>query len=121
VQHFYALFIIAISRVFFRTEDLTTAIDYMKTLFGASTPVLPDVYIYRYFSLDFILIFIIGILASTKFFEITNNQINRFAQKYVLLLHLKYLFILLGIILVLFICINQLVISSYNPFIYYRF
>ncbi|MDR2972242.1 MAG: hypothetical protein LBU83_09990 [Bacteroidales bacterium] len=121
VQHFYALFIISISRVFFRTEDLTTATDYMKTLFGCSSPTIPNVYIYHYFSLDFILIFIIAILASTKFFELINNQINKLAQKYVFMLHLKYVLITAGIIFMLFIIVNQLVIGSYNPFIYYRF
>jgi alginate O-acetyltransferase complex protein AlgI len=121
VQHFYALFIISISRVFFRTEDLSTAIEYMKTLFGSSAPTLSNNYIYHYFSLDFILIVIIATLGSTRFFELINNQINKLAQKYAFILHLKFLFMILGIVFVLFIVINQLVIGSYNPFIYYRF
>jgi alginate O-acetyltransferase complex protein AlgI len=121
VQYFYALFVIILSRVFFRTEDMTSAIDYMKTLFGGSTPTIPNIYIYRYFSLDFIIIVIISILASTKFFELINNHINKSAQKFRFVFHLKHVFIILGIFLVLFIIINQLVIGSYNPFIYYRF
>jgi alginate O-acetyltransferase complex protein AlgI len=121
VQHFYALFIISISRVFFRTEDMESAIAYMKTLFGCSTPTISNIYFYRYFSLDFILIFLIAILASTKFFETINDQINKLGQKYVFVLHLKYVCVALGIILVLFVITNQLVIGSYNPFIYYRF
>jgi len=121
IQHFYALFIISISRVFFRTEDLATAINYLKTLFGGATPTISNIYFYRYFSLDFIIIFIIAILASTNFFEIINNKIDKLAQKHIFILHLKYVFIALGIIFLLFIIINQLVIGSYNPFIYYRF
>ena len=121
VQHFYALFVISISRVFFRADDLSSAMDYMKTLFCGSTPTISNIYIYGYFSLDFILIFIIAILASTKFFEVINNKINKLAQKYAFVLHLKYVCVTLGIIFLLFIIINQLVIGSYNPFIYYRF
>ena len=121
VQYFYALFIIVISRVFFRSDNLTIAIDYMKTLFGGSTPTIPNIYIYHYFSLDFILIFIIAILASTKFFESINNRINKLALNFRFVLHLKHILTVLGIIFVLFLIINQLVIGSYNPFIYYRF
>ena len=121
VQRFYALFVIVLSRVFFRADDLTTAINYMKTLFGGSSPTISNLYFYRYFSIDFIIIVIVAILSSTKFFEIINNQVNKLAQKYVFMFHLKHIFIILGIIFVLFIVINQLVLGSYNPFIYYRF
>jgi surface polysaccharide O-acyltransferase-like enzyme len=93
----------------------------MKALFGGSKPTISNIYIYGYFSLDFIIIILIATLASTKFFELINNQINKLAQKYAFMLHLKYLFMILGIVFVLFIVINQLVIGSYNPFIYYRF
>jgi alginate O-acetyltransferase complex protein AlgI len=121
VQRFYALFVIVLSRVFFRADDLTTAINYMKTLFGGSSPTISNLYFYRYFSIDFIIIVIVAILSSTKFFEIINNQVNKLAQKYVFMFHLKHIFIILGIIFVLYIVINQLVLGSYNPFIYYRF
>ena len=121
VQYFYALSIIVLSRVFFRADDLDLALDYMKALFGGSTPVMPNTYVYSYFSIDFILIFIIAILSSTKFFESINNQINKLALKFRFVHHLKHISIILGIVVVLFIIINQLVIGSYNPFIYYRF
>jgi alginate O-acetyltransferase complex protein AlgI len=121
VQHFYTLLVVLLAWVFFRIDDLATAMDYTKILFGFSEPTLPNIYFYRYFSLDFIIIFIIGILGTTKFFELVNNKINTWTQKSIFMLHLKHTLITIGIILVLFIIINQLVIGSYNPFIYYRF
>jgi alginate O-acetyltransferase complex protein AlgI len=121
VQHFYTLFVVLMAWVFFRAEDLTTSTDYIKTLFGGSTPTLLNIYFYHHFTLDFIIIFIVAILGTTNFFKLINNQINKLAQKYSFVLHLKHIFIALGIILVLFIIVNQLVIGSYNPFIYYRF
>ena len=121
VQYFYALSIIVLSRVFFRADDLDIALDYMKALFGGSTPTISNIYIYGYFSTDFIIIFAIAILASTKFFESINNQINKSALNFRFVHHLKHISIILGIVAVLFIIINQLVIGSYNPFIYYRF
>jgi len=121
VQHSYALFIVMVSRVFFRSEDLPASIDYLKALFGFSEPTIPNIYIYRYFSIDFIFIFIIAILGSTTFFEIVNKKINKLAQKFNFVLHFKYILITVGIIFLLFIITNQLVIGSYNPFIYFRF
>ena len=121
VQHLYTLFVVLLAWVFFRIDDLSVAIDYIKTLFGDSTPISPNIYFYRHFTLDFIIIFIIAILGATPLLKLINTQINKLAQKYLVVLHLKYVLITLGIILVLFFIINQLVIGSYNPFIYYRF
>jgi alginate O-acetyltransferase complex protein AlgI len=121
VQHIYTLFVVLMAWVFFRIDDLSVAINYIKSLFGCSAATMQNIYIYRYFSLDFILIFMIAILGITPFFGFLNNQINILAQKFRFMFHLKYILIALGIILVLFIIINQLVIGSYNPFIYYRF
>ena len=121
VQHFYTLFVVLIAWVFFRVDGLTTAIGYTKALFGGSTPTTPNLYIYRYFSIDFIFVFIIAILGSTNFFGLINNQINKLAQRFGFILYLKYFVVAISIIFVLFIIINQLVIGSYNPFIYYRF
>jgi len=121
VQHFYTIFVVLIAWVFFRIDNLTSAIDFMKALFGFSSATMKNIYIYRYFSLDFIIIFIIALLGITPFFELLNKQINKLAQKFIFIYHLKYILVTLGIILVLFIVINQLIIGSYNPFIYYRF
>jgi alginate O-acetyltransferase complex protein AlgI len=50
VQHLYALSVIMLSRVFFRSEDLANSISYMKALFGFSTPNAENIFVYRYFS-----------------------------------------------------------------------
>jgi alginate O-acetyltransferase complex protein AlgI len=121
VQHLYTLVVVLMAWVFFRIEELPTAVQYIKALFGCSATTMQNIYIYRYLSLDFILIFIIAILGTTPFFELINNQINKLSLKFKVILHLKHILILIGIVLVLFIIINQLIIGSYNPFIYYRF
>jgi alginate O-acetyltransferase complex protein AlgI len=121
VQHLYTLLVVLVAWVFFRIDDLATALNYTKTLFGCSVPTMPNVYFYRYFTFDFIFIFIIALLGTTKVFELLNNRINKLAQKSIFVLHAKHTLITVGLILVLFIIINQLVIGSYNPFIYYRF
>jgi alginate O-acetyltransferase complex protein AlgI len=121
VQHLYALAVIMLSRVFFKSADLASSLSYLKALFGFSAPTVENISVYRHFTLDFMIILIIAILGSTKFFELINNQINKLAQRFNLVFHLKHILVALGMILVLFIIINQLVIGTYNPFIYYRF
>jgi alginate O-acetyltransferase complex protein AlgI len=121
VQHLYTIFVVLIAWVFFRIDNLSDAIAYVKALCGCSEATISNIYIYRYFSLDFILVFIIALLGATPFFEFINNQINIFAIKFKVILHLKYIFAAIGIIILLLVIINQLVVGSYNPFIYFRF
>jgi alginate O-acetyltransferase complex protein AlgI len=120
-QHFYTISVVLMAWIFFRAEDLTSSIQYVKALFGCNIQTIPNVYFYRFFSLDFILIFLIALLGTTNILKIGNNHINKLAQKKLLVHYLKQVIITLGLVLVLFIIINQLVIGSYNPFIYYRF
>jgi alginate O-acetyltransferase complex protein AlgI len=121
VQHLYTIFVVLVAWVFFRIDNLSDAINYVKALFGCSEATMTNIYIFRYFSSNFILIFIIALLGATPFFEFINNQINILASKFNVILHLKYILVMIGIILLLFIIINQLVTGSYNPFIYFRF
>jgi alginate O-acetyltransferase complex protein AlgI len=121
VQHFYTIFVVLVAWVFFRIDNLSDAINYVKALFGCSQTAMPNIYIYRYFSLDFIIILTIALLGTTPFFEFINNQINIFASKCKVILHLKYILVAIGIVFLFFVIINQLVTGSYNPFIYFRF
>ena len=105
INHFITLIIVMIGWLIFRETDFTRLIVDFKTLFGANgLGSFNNLYYLGIFSSRYILAIIFGILFSFNVIKINNEKV-----KDILLL---ILFIL---------SIISIVVSSYNPFIYFRF
>lgn len=116
INHIYSLLIIIIGWVFFRAENLTNALKYLKTMFIPNN--LQCYYdLSQIINLRNITIIIIAILLSGILQNIFNklknkNKYKKFYEKYVEILVISIL---------MFICIVMLASNTYNPFIYFRF
>lgn len=112
ISHIYTLLVVLLAWVFFKTENLTDAFNYITHLFNFKTT--KDVnFITYYYTKEVILAFVLAILFS---FPIYNYFENKMADKS-LYLYLKPVFL----ILLFIISIMYIAVDSYNPFIYFRF
>lgn len=111
----YTLLIVLIGWVFFRTEDLSTALEYIQALFNANSGTINHSYLV-YITPYSILIFCLGILFSTPL----KTRIHQWFQP-VLKPHtnafLRYSFNI-GLFLL---SVMELAQTTHNPFIYFRF
>lgn len=111
LQHIYLLFVVAIGWVFFRTENLSHALLYLKRLAGFGVPTLlesPFLVLH-----DNALLLLVSAILCTPIFK--NRVPGKKRHHYTLVLES------LGLVLVYLLCIMFLGNSSYNPFIYFRF
>ncbi len=126
VQHFYALLIISVTRVFFRAESFDYAWAFFKKLF---------VFDFSRLHVDvgplvnngtFIFITVIGILSATPFWINLGNRLKKletgnYPRSRFTGINLGEIGGALLVIIALFLCTMLLVSDSYNPFIYFRF
>lgn len=126
IQHFYALFIIVVTRVFFRADTLDYAWGYFQKLFAFdSLEIHPDV-LYSISSYSFLILTIIAITSSTPMWLVLNEKLKGVTMIHNLrLIKLRsglvqlssVIMVLLGLIFSTMLLISD----SYNPFIYFRF
>ena len=110
VQHIYTMLIVAIGWVFFSSETLTGALQYLQVLFCAGGVPLADTMTLYLLRTNWVFL-LLGILIATpepmKQFEILRKRNGLLST-----------LLLLGL---LALCTAYLVFSSYNPFLYFRF
>ena len=110
VQHLYVILAFMIGWVFFRSETLTYAVDYLKVLFGFGAGFWSkDVVFYlQQYWIEFV-IALIGVTPVMKnLFSKANDTFKTMAGPIFCFVILLY-------------CVGSLATSSYNPFIYFRF
>jgi alginate O-acetyltransferase complex protein AlgI len=118
IQHSYALILIVVGWVFFRSDDLNNALKYINIMFSFQFDKVTVNQTMRYVS-EYRYEWIIAALASTpiyrfvacKFDSIKNNKMK----------YIKYILNASYLITFFIISIIYLVASTYNPFIYFRF
>lgn len=109
IQHIYALILIIVGWVFFRSVNLSLAIDYLKTMFFLNnTPIIDNqgLFLIKEYKLEFIIM----IFASIPLRQLIKPKL----RINIILNHTFLTFVFLLSIL-------SLVNSSFNPFIYFRF
>jgi alginate O-acetyltransferase complex protein AlgI len=108
ISHLYLIFAILISWVFFRVEDLRSALGLVKRLFSFKFQSFDNL-----FSNELIFWFFIGIIFAFPF--VKNILIKERDNQYIQLS--------LNLLLIFLFCIDimYIVSSNYNPFIYFRF
>ena len=125
LRHFYVLFAVMISWVFFRAETLSQAIYFISIMFGNKS-MRPEVrYISHYVNIEVVIIIIIGVIASTPIaknifrkYIVYNIENNNFIFSKRNFLNSIRLF---GLILIFIYSILNMASGAYNPFIYFRF
>lgn len=106
LRHVYALFFIIIGWVFFRSDSMNLAMQYIGRMFSSNVPVNGFVteYLIRFWPY-----LLFGVVLSAPVFpRLTNTRAWRVLE-----------ISILGILGLL--CVMSLLASSYNPFIYFRF
>lgn len=106
LQHLYALFFIVIGWVFFRSDSMGLAVQYLGSMFTSTVPL-------NRFVIEYLLRFwpylLFGVVLSAPVFpRLKSTRIWRVLE-----------FPMLAVLFTL--CLMRLLASSYNPFIYFRF
>ncbi|WP_424244260.1 alginate O-acetyltransferase complex protein AlgI [Elusimicrobium posterum] len=112
IRNFYAVFVVVVGWVFFRAENLTQAVLYLKKMFLFEKGTEGMLYLTN----ELLLTFIIGFIAC-GFIQKFHSYVlkNRVYRRFFSLLRPVFLSVFL------FICILYLSNNTYNPFIYFRF
>lgn len=117
VRHFYALFIAVNAWVFFRADDLPSAIDYFSAMYGLNGANQSLVSVSRYINVESLLMTIFAIIfASPLYLRLKSYLESRESS--------SIIFTSVFVVSLLFIFILSIIYvsaSSYNPFIYFRF
>jgi alginate O-acetyltransferase complex protein AlgI len=122
-SHFYTLFIVVNSWVFFRVENLSDALDYFKAMYFFSDKTFLNPLVYTKIDNLFILSLISGLILATpispylgkKLKNIFNEATAKFSATFFSAFKFSMIFLLL------YLSISFLAVSAYNPFIYFRF
>jgi alginate O-acetyltransferase complex protein AlgI len=109
----YTLFFVIIGWVIFRSDNISVAIEYIKTMFGIGANGIIDNQFILYLS-EFKYYFIAAILCSVPLKEWLGSRFKFDGILYNTIYCTWY-------VLVLFISISFLVKGAYNPFIYFKF
>ena len=116
IKRIYTLFIVLISFVIFKSDNINDAFNIIKGLFGFNTKVFSNSFTIYYLKSYFIIL-LLGIILSTP---LLSNIITRLRKNNVLNKIIN-LFEPLLIILILVLVTACLIDNSYNPFLYFRF
>lgn len=111
-KHVYTMFFVMLGWVLFRSDSLSSALVYIRSMFGFGCKGFMDAYVIQYCQ-QYGLYFIIGILCSMPIFK----NINRIFKKN-LIYNLVYIVCMCGI---LYLSIIFIFSNAYNPFIYFNF
>lgn len=116
VKHVYALFIINLGWVLFRSKNLIEAGKYITNMFGLNNNGFWSDYTYMFIK-ENIVFWIMAVIFSTPISKKANKFI---VEKYPLYREMS-IFYPIAIMGIFFICICYLVKGTYNPFIYFNF
>jgi alginate O-acetyltransferase complex protein AlgI len=113
----YMHFVLMIGWVFFRAENLSDAMQYMKVVWGFGETHTQFASISELMPIKAIVIFIAGLILSAPVFFWVQKKSEKYLKNNVVR-DLSYLFLLSVLFVV---CIMMLASGTYNPFIYFRF
>ena len=122
LQHFYLIIIVLIGWVFFRAENLTSALDYISVMFNPNHFCLDSVLLASVLTKEVIYTAVLALVLATPLFSYLKERTIKhpflvFKQSETLITTVR---ILLLTTLLLF-SMLKISASTYNPFIYFRF
>ncbi|MFK4426728.1 MBOAT family O-acyltransferase [Bacillus mycoides] len=110
LQHIYVMFLVIIGWVFFRADNFSYCLEFLKSMFGFNGP-LTDINSYFYI-MNYWGIFLLAIITAAPVFPWLQKVLS--TKRFAVLSPIYYLSIL---VIVLVFLTN----ATYNPFIYFRF
>ncbi|WP_088043476.1 MBOAT family protein [Bacillus sp. EAC] len=121
IQHLYALIIVVIGWVFFRSATFPYAFAYIKTMFGINGTGLWETSNNFYVS-EYGILFILAVLAATPIGKIVAHKVSDYL---ISKSKITYFGFQLGeagwYCLLLLVSLSYVVASTFNPFIYFKF
>ncbi len=115
LQHFYAIFIVIIGWVFFRSQDLSYAMGYLDLMFFGENDIVIETKILRLVNSHFV--WVVGALSLIGFSPLVKNAVTALVKRggarllaFDLLLLASFIF-----------AIIRLSSATHNPFIYFQF
>ena len=123
IAHLYALLVVLIGWVFFRANDLTSAVAYLQKMIGLA-PVRQLAYPLTYFlNTEVIVSLLLGFVLATPVYHRFQTSWHRLLARVVMMparltLNIAYV---LGLVSLFVMAVAYLAADTYNPFIYFRF
>lgn len=121
LQHIYTLFVVVIAWVFFRAENLSFALEYIKSMFGLQSNTLSNPFLWEYATWSNYFILVIAIVCSTKIISRAKDTVTYCANTNQVVSVFFYVMIAIFIVFIIVTSTTYLVVGAYNPFIYFRF
>jgi alginate O-acetyltransferase complex protein AlgI len=126
LQHFYVLFVLLVTWVFFRTQTLSEAFSFLRAMAGLAPTPHPPLDLSRYVSVDLILAAAVGVLACAPLCRNANAllsgrifRMHAFPRACLTWGRWSVTVVFLGTVLLA--CGMKLAAETYSPFIYFRF
>ncbi len=114
IGHIYTLLVVLIGWVFFRSDSIGEAFQYIGGMFAFKTG--DNAIVYQHINIYFLFVFILAVLFSTKIKGFVETTISKVLNE-----KWRSLMVFPAYIFVFLVCILELAQSNYNPFIYFRF
>ena len=115
IQHIYTMLIVIVGWVFFRIEDFSKGILYLKTMFG-STNVFLSLHDKMIFN-EYKILLIAAFVFSMPVYPILKGKVQKAVKNGSLRLSIGFI----GFLMIFLVTVSYLIKSSFNPFIYFRF
>ena len=116
-KHIYALFLINLGWVIFRSTDLVAAGNYISSMFGFKDLGFASDYTLMFLKENFVF-FIAAIIFAIPVTKRANLFLSEGKNKFVKTFNIAYPFVMM---ILFMICVCYLVKGTYNPFIYFNF
>ncbi|CEN78265.1 AlgI protein [[Clostridium] sordellii] len=115
ISHLYLVLVVMIGWIFFRANSFTYAFNYIKLLFGLDNNLLYNNLTIMYLN-DYGYIIVLSVIFSVPIIPILKNKLHKFKETHVYYIIRSIIFMsMFGAIVI------ELVNSTYNPFLYFRF
>ncbi|PZO43814.1 MAG: MBOAT family protein [Pseudanabaena frigida] len=123
LRHLYTLLLVMIAWVFFRSESLSHAIQYLASMLGITHADGIKYYALLYFDFKVLVLLIVGSILATPLAKWAGSQLqNRISQpKFSHFQSIVYAGYYLLTVSLFLLSASSLAAGTYNPFIYYRF
>nr|WP_308859832.1 MBOAT family O-acyltransferase [Paeniclostridium sordellii] len=115
ISHLYLVLVVMIGWIFFRANSFTYAFNYIKLLFGLDNNLLYNNSTIMYLN-DYGYVIVLSIIFSMPIIPVLKNKLHEFkaSHAYYIIKSIVYMFMFGAIVI-------ELVNSTYNPFLYFRF
>ncbi len=116
LSHIYVLLVITVSFVIFDASDMSSALYYLKSMFGLSAlPLISEQAVY--YITSYKMLFLIGIIGATP---LSKSVVQKLAanKSTAWLINVLEPVVVVGLLLL---CTAYLIDGSFNPFLYFRF